>query len=39
LITRIHRELKKPNSPTIMWPNELNRAFSKEEDQMAKKTT
>jgi hypothetical protein len=42
LITRIYRELKKLNSPKIndpmkKWTNELNRAFSKEEIQMAKK--
>jgi hypothetical protein len=42
LITRIHRELKKLNSqkindPMKKWANELNRAFSKEEVQMAKK--
>jgi hypothetical protein len=35
LITRIYRELKKPNSPKIngpikKWANELNRTFSKE---------
>jgi hypothetical protein len=43
LITRIYRELKKLNSQTIndpmkKWANELNRIFSKEEVQMAKKT-
>jgi hypothetical protein len=43
LITRIHRELKTLNYPKISdplkkWANELNRAFSKEEVQMAKKT-
>jgi hypothetical protein len=42
LITRIYRELKKLNSPKIndpmtIWENELNRTFSKEEVQMAKK--
>jgi hypothetical protein len=42
LITRIHRELKKLNSPQInepikKWATELNRTFSKEEIQMAKK--
>jgi hypothetical protein len=41
LITRTYREFKKLNSPKIndamkKWANELNRAFSKEE-QMAKK--
>jgi hypothetical protein len=41
-ITRIHRKLKKPNSPKTnepikKWVNELNRTFSKEEIQMAKK--
>jgi hypothetical protein len=41
-ITRIYRELKKLNSPQInepitKWGTELNRAFSKEEIQMAKK--
>jgi hypothetical protein len=40
LITRIHRELKKLNSPQINDPmkkgaNELNKAFSKEEVQIA----
>jgi hypothetical protein len=42
LITRIYRELKKLNSPQIneptkKWACELNRTFSKEEIQMAKK--
>jgi hypothetical protein len=41
-ITRIYRELKKLNSPKInepikKWSSELNRTFSKEEIQMAKK--
>jgi hypothetical protein len=41
LITRIYRELKKLNSPKIndpvrKWANELNKAFSNEEVQMAK---
>jgi hypothetical protein len=40
--TRIYRELKKLNSPKInepikQWTSELNRPFSKEEIQMAKK--
>jgi hypothetical protein len=43
LITIIHRELKKLNSPKInepikKWATELNRTFSKEEIQIAKKT-
>jgi hypothetical protein len=42
MITRIYRELKKLNSPKISdpikkWATALNRAFSKEEVQMAKK--
>jgi predicted transcriptional regulator len=42
LITRIYRKLKKLNSPQISdpikkWATELNRTFSKEEFQMAKK--
>jgi hypothetical protein len=43
LISRIYRELKNLNSqgindPMKKWANELNRAFSKEEVQMAKNT-
>jgi hypothetical protein len=42
LITRLYSELKKLNSPKInepfkKWATELNRTFSKEEIQMAKK--
>jgi hypothetical protein len=42
LITRINREVKKLNSPKIneqikKWATELNRTFSKEDIQMAKK--
>jgi hypothetical protein len=42
LITRIYREHKKLNSPKInepikKWATELNRTFSKDEVQMAKK--
>jgi hypothetical protein len=40
-MTRIYRELKKLNSPKInepkKWATELNRTFSKEEIQVAKK--
>jgi hypothetical protein len=44
LITRVYRELKKLNSPKIKepikkWASELNRTFSKEEIQVAKKHT
>jgi hypothetical protein len=44
LITRIYRELKKLNSPKInepikKWATEINRTFSKEEIQKAKKKT
>jgi hypothetical protein len=44
LINRIYRELKKLkskkiNDPVKKWVNELNRDFSKEEVQMAKKAT
>jgi hypothetical protein len=42
LLTRIYRELKKLNSlkinePIQKWASELNRTFSKEESQVAKK--
>jgi ribonucleotide reductase beta subunit family protein with ferritin-like domain len=42
LITRIYRELKKPNPPKInepikKWATELNRTLSKEEVQVTKK--
>jgi hypothetical protein len=37
-ITRIYRGLRKLNFPMKKWANEVNRAFSKEEVQMAKKT-
>jgi hypothetical protein len=42
LIARTYRELKKLNSPKIndpikKWSTELNRTFSREEIQMAKK--
>jgi hypothetical protein len=42
LITRIYRKLKKLNSPQIndptkTWATELNRTFSKEKIQVAKK--
>jgi ribonucleotide reductase beta subunit family protein with ferritin-like domain len=42
-ITRIYRELKKLNShkinePIRKWASELNKTFSKQEIQMAKKT-
>jgi hypothetical protein len=41
-INRIHREVKKLNSPKLnesikKWETELNRTLSKEENQMAKK--
>jgi hypothetical protein len=44
LITRIYKELEKLNSLKInesikKWATELNRTFSKEEIQMAKKNT
>jgi hypothetical protein len=44
LITRVYRKLKnlsapKMNDPKKKWANELNRTFSKEEVQMAKKHT
>jgi hypothetical protein len=44
LITRIYRKLKNLNSPKInepikKWATDLNRTFSKEEVQMAKKHT
>jgi hypothetical protein len=44
LITRIYRELKKLNTqrlndPMKKWATELNRGFSREEIQMAKKNT
>jgi hypothetical protein len=43
LITRVYRELKKlncpqTNEPIKKWATELNRTFSKEKVQMAKKT-
>jgi predicted transcriptional regulator len=43
LVTRIYRKLKTQNSPKVndpikKWATELNRTFSKEEVQMAKKT-
>jgi single-stranded DNA-specific DHH superfamily exonuclease len=39
LITRINRELKKPNSPKINdpmknWANELNKSFKKKHEEM-----
>jgi hypothetical protein len=44
MITRIYRELTKLNSPKINepiknWATKLNRNFSKEEIQMAKKNS
>jgi hypothetical protein len=45
LVTRIYKELKKTelqkknNDPMKKWPNELSRAFSKKEVQIAKKKT
>jgi hypothetical protein len=45
LVTRIYKELKKTelqkknNDPMKKWPNELSRAFSKKEVQIAKKNT
>jgi hypothetical protein len=44
LITRIHKELKKPNSqktndPKKKWAKDLNRTFSKKEVKMEKKNT